>query len=108
LYYAKNLDDPKELKEILGTVDMEDPEIVDLCRFLTYGKNVDTLKILSTVKDKDAEGVRKAVLNYLQKAILDSRNKNKVFDLLSTAEEFKQPFYNGTIDLIYAVFASVS
>jgi DNA polymerase III gamma/tau subunit len=108
LYYAKSVDASSELKEILGTVDLEDPEIVDLCRFLTYGKNVDTLKIISTVKDKDAEGVRKAVLSYLQKAILDPRNKNKVIDLLSIVEEFKQPFYNGTIDLIYAVFASVS
>jgi hypothetical protein len=47
------------------------------------------------------------VLAYLRKAILDPKNENKVLKLLDTAEEFKQPFYNGTIDLILATFASV-
>jgi len=106
IYYAKNLDSPEELREILGTVDTEDPEIVDLCRYLTYQKG-NPIKILSGLKDKDAEGARRAVLKYTEKALLDPKNKGKVLRLLTTADNFQQPFYNGMIDLILATFASV-
>jgi len=106
LYYAKKLDSPDELREILGTVDTEDPEIVDLCRYLTYQKG-NPIKILSGLKDKDAEGARRAVLKYTEKALLDPKNKSKVLRLLTTADNFQQPFYNGMIDLILATFASV-
>jgi DNA polymerase-3 subunit gamma/tau len=105
LYLAKH-SDVESLKELLKSVDEDDPDIKALCRCMLHGKKglVDTL---NAVRNKEPETVRRAVLSYMQKVIMNPKDKKYVPRALDIAECFSEFPANGFIDIILATFESV-
>ena len=87
-------------------MDEDDPEIKALCRYLLYEKG-DVIKILNSLGSKEPETVRRVVLNYMQKVMLNPKDMDAVPRAKYIAECFSEFPSNGFIDIILATFESV-
>jgi DNA polymerase III gamma/tau subunit len=105
LYLAKH-SDVESLKELLKSVDEDDPDIKALCRCMLHGKS-GLVDALNAVRNKEPETVRRAVLSYMQKVIMNPKDKKYVPRALDIAECFSEFPANGFIDIILATFESV-
>ena len=105
LYLAKH-SDVESLKELLRYVDEDDPDIKALCRRFLYKKGV-LLDVLASLKDKEPETTRRAVLSYMQKVILNPKDSDAGIKAVQVAECFSEFPSNGFIDIILASFESV-
>lgn len=83
----------------------EQSQSIELCRALLQGKNWRQVsKILSGLKDQEAESIRRHVLGYCQAVLLKEDNERAGLIL----EEFIEPFYNsGFPQLVYACYMTV-
>jgi DNA polymerase III gamma/tau subunit len=104
--YLTKLSDEDSLKELLRSVDEDDPEINALSRCLLY-KSGSLVKILNSLSNKEPESVRKAVLIYMQKVILNPKDRGIVPKAVHIAECFSEFPSNGFIDIILATFDSI-
>jgi DNA polymerase-3 subunit gamma/tau len=105
LYLSKH-SDVDSLKELLRFVDEDDPQVKDLCRNILYKKG-STIKILNSLKNKEPETTRKAVLSYMEKVILNPKDLKMVPKALHVSDCFSEFPSNGFIDIILATFESV-
>ena len=62
---------------------------------------------MNGLKDKEPETVRRAVLVYMQKVILNPKDRSVVPRAVGIAENFSEFPSNGFIDIILATFESV-
>lgn len=99
-----NIEKQKALK-IIGNIE-EDSEIIDLCRGLLKGMDwTECAKILKSIKDKDTESVRYAILGYMNSVLLSGKQNDRAAQIMY---EFKNPFYNsGKAGLTLACFMSL-
>jgi DNA polymerase-3 subunit gamma/tau len=87
-----NCQSREEAASAIGQLPEEADLPVALARALVKGtKWAEVQSILSDLKDDNPEGIRKIVLDYITKVILDSKDANLVRDYLPILDEFAQP-----------------
>jgi DNA polymerase III gamma/tau subunit len=104
--YLTKLGGLDSVKDLLKAVDEDDPEIRALSGHLLYGKG-NLFNVLNGIKDKEPETIRRAVLSYMQKVILNPKNEKVWAKAVGIAESFSEFPSNGFIDIILATFESV-
>lgn len=78
---------------------------IELCRALLAGENWKIISDILKGIDEDPEGIRRKVLLYLSKVLLDNGN----LSVAQTMECFEEPFYNtGKPGLVMACFQAIS
>lgn len=95
---------PEERRiEVAKQTAAEQSQSIELCRALLNKKPwAEINKILTGLKDQDAEGIRRVVLGYCQAILL----KSDVVRAGRVMEEFLDPFYDsGFPQLVYACYA---
>jgi DNA polymerase-3 subunit gamma/tau len=100
------LNAPKENRlEYAKRAEAEIVQSIELCRALIKGASWATVnKILTGLKDQEAESIRRAVLGYCQAVLL--KTDEPICGLI--LEEFIHPFYDsGFPQLVYACYAVV-
>ena len=94
---------PESRLEIAKKTEEEVQDAIELCRALGRGAQWKEISsILKGLKDQDAEGIRRLVLNYCQSVLLNK--DDKLYGLI--LEEFMEPnFTNGFPQLVYACYS---
>tara|TARA_R110000803_G_scaffold210841_2_gene284355 strand:- start:1504 stop:2451 length:948 start_codon:yes stop_codon:yes gene_type:complete len=86
----------KEAKSLLDEVEGEE-SIINLCRWLAGGKNVDwptALKLIKNLGDGNAESHRIVIVNYLAAVLKNTTSPRRAAELLSILEIFSAGPYN--------------
>ena len=105
--YLTKLGDVDSVKELLQFVDEDDPQVKTLCKRMLYEKG-GLMDALEPLRDKEPEAIRRAVLGYMQKVLLNPKSGMRIQVMaLHIAEAFSEFPSNGFIDIILATFASV-
>lgn len=81
------------LKILKNDIESDKREVIDLCRSLINNRNSwqDITDILNKLKDEDIEKIRRAVLGYMNKVLLNGKQNDRAAIIL---EAFQEPFYN--------------
>lgn len=82
----------EEAASAIGQLPEEAELPITLARALVKGaKWADVQGILTNLKDENPEGIRKIVLDYITKVILDNKDANQLREYLPILDEFSQP-----------------
>ncbi len=89
--------------KIAKKAEAEIVQAIDLCRALVNGAPWSKIaNLLSSMRDQEAEGIRRCVLGYCQSTLLSGKD-NKLYGLIM--EEFINPFYDsGFPQLTFACY----
>jgi len=95
---------PPEKRLEIAKKDLENQtQIIELCRALVNGSGWNTVsRILSGLKDQEAEDIRRVVLKYCQSVLLNGKNDKAA----AVLEAFLQPMYDvGFPGVVYACYS---
>lgn len=103
-----NIGDKREALHVIKKgIEDDIPEIKKICNLL-LGKNTSWTEIsaiLDTIKDKEVESVRRMILGYMTKVLLDKDSRKAAVIM----ESFLDPFYNsGFPGLVYACYQALN
>ena len=97
---------PPEKRLEIAKKDLENQtQIIELCRALVNGSGWNTVsRILSGLKDQEAEDIRRVVLKYCQSVLLNGKNDKAA----AVLEAFLQPMYDvGFPGVVYACYSVI-
>jgi DNA polymerase-3 subunit gamma/tau len=100
-----NVSDEQKI-EVAKKVSAEQAQIIDLCRVLMKNGSSwsDVKKVLISIKDQEAESIRRVVLGYCQAILLNGENDKAAFIM----EQFWEPTYNhGFPMIVYAAYSVI-
>jgi hypothetical protein len=97
--------DPEARLEIAQRAAENESQVIELCRSLLGPPNWKlTSRILSELREQEAESIRRAVLGYCQSVLLKGDNERAGLIM----EEFIEPFYDsGWPGLVFACYSVV-